>query len=54
MAEVAWWTSPALGLRPCCLSFLNGLSVNLHLWTAVPCCHPSPGLTLPLHGLLSL
>ncbi|XP_027973403.1 cell death-inducing p53-target protein 1 isoform X1 [Eumetopias jubatus] len=36
------------------LYFVDGLSVNLLTWTAVSCCRPSPGLALPLHGLLSL
>lgn len=45
------YASPALGLRP--HYFLNGLSVNLLPWTALPC-RPSPLVALPLHGLLSL
>lgn len=32
---------PALGLRPPCVYFLNGLSVNLLPGTAAPCHHPS-------------
>lgn len=32
---------PVLGLRPRCLHFWNGLSVNLLPGTAAPCCHPS-------------
>lgn len=36
------------------LYLVNGLSVNSLMWTAVSCCRPSPGLALPLHGLLSL